>query len=348
MPVSLTTTVVGNAPVTGLSEALDLNDAGVVVGQEDTVFPFIWRPTSPNGTSGTSTRLPSLPHPLQQTGVATAVNNAGDVVGFCDTTDAGGTTVTHAVLWQGGVGPAIDLNTLVPNPFSLGTFLGESKARGINDNGFIVGVSDSLSGVPHAFLFDPAVGVMRDLGSLVPPPGTGSSQANAIANNGSVVGTSAAIDSQGNSVDRAFLLLGGGLFMSDLGTLIPDPVVPGAFSGNSSAIAINTGGLIAGDSDTSALPGSSTGAFFSLGAPPVGMFPAQMTISDCNDNDHVVGSFTVGVGTAFRFAAGGAPIDLSGVFPGHSVTKAVAINNHGQIAAIANDGTNDKAILLTP
>ena len=212
----------------------------------------------------------------------------------------------------------------------------------------IVGESDSLSGPPHAFLFDPAVGLMRDLGTLVPFPATGSSQAHAIDNNGSVVGTSEALDSQGNTVERAFFLPLGGLFMTDLGTLFPDPAVAGAFSGNSSAMAINSAGQIVGDAETSALPGSRTGAFFAFGANPVGMFPAQITVFDCNNAGHVVGAFQAGVDHAFRFLPGGGPIDLSAVFPGHTITKALAISNNNQIAAIANDGVNNIAVLLSP
>jgi probable HAF family extracellular repeat protein len=352
MPTAMTVTLIGTAPVTNTSESWDVNDSGLVVGQEDTVFPFVWRPNSPNGTTGSSTRLPCLLHPVQGIGVATAINSAGDVVGFCETVDAGGTTVTHAVVWRGGAGPAIDLGTLVPNLAAPGTFLGDSKAFDINDNGFIVGESTSVSGVSHAFLFDPNVGAMRDLFSLVPStmlPGTSDpSVAKSISANGAVVGSATAVDSQGNLVHRAFLIPSGAIFMSDLGTLFPDPNVPGTFSGNSSAMAISVGGTIVGDSETSSLPNSSTGAFFASGAAPLGMFPAQMTVLHCNDQDQIVGAMGSAPSRAFRFSSGAAPIDLSGTFVGHTIVRAAAINNIGQIAAIANDGASDKAVLLTP
>lgn len=346
MPTQLTTTVVGNAPVSGESVAADVNDAGVVVGNEDIAFPFVWRPNTPNGTVGSSTRLQTLFTPNIGEGAATAVNNQGDVVGFSDTVDANGNDVRHAVLWQAGGGAPIDLGTLQPNPSAPGTFLGNSRALGINDSGVITGVSDSPTGT-HAFLFDPAVSAMTDLGTLVPAPGMGASQGNAIDSNGSVVGTSDALDSQGNTVSRAFLFASGAS-MTDLGTLFPDPAVPGAFSGNSSAISISDAGQIVGDSDTPPLPSSSTGAFFSSGAAPTPMFAAQMTVFDCNNNSDVVGAFTASGSLAFRWTPGGAPIDLSGVFAGHTIINALAINNHGQIAALASDGTNTTAVLLTP
>jgi probable HAF family extracellular repeat protein len=346
-PISLNTTVVGNAPVTGESAAADVNDGGTVVGQEEIDFAFVWSPNTPNGTVGSSTRLQNLFHPATPSGTAAAINNQGDVVGSSATVDANGTDVTHAVLWQGGAGGPIDLGTLIPNLSAPGTFLGNSRALGINDSGLIVGQSDGPAGT-HAFLFDPAVGVMRDLGTLVPLPGTGSSQANAIDNNGSVVGTSDALDSQGNPVNRAFFLQAGTVAMTDLGTLFPDPVAPGAFSGNSFAMSISNAGQIVGDADTSALPGASTGAFFSPGSAPTGMFPAQITVSGCNDNGDVVGNFVTGAGLAFQFQTGTPPIDISGVFPGQTIIQAVAINNQGQIAGVAFDGTNHTAVLLTP
>ena len=233
-------TVVGNAPVTGLSEALGINDAGQVAGQEDSTFPIVWTPTTPNGTVGASLRL-AMP-PLgggPGTGTATAINNLGDAVGFVDTLDSSGTPVTRAAFWLAGAGTVAELGTLIPSFSPPGFFLGNSRAFGINDSRVIVGVSDSPTGSEHAFVFDPTIGFMRDIGSLVPLsmlPGTPDpSSALGVNNQGDVVGEATGVDASGNLVARAFLLPAGSIFMQDLGTLVDDPNNPGLFLGDSSA-----------------------------------------------------------------------------------------------------------------
>ncbi|MEU0008265.1 hypothetical protein ABZ079_29435 [Streptomyces sp. NPDC006314] len=157
------------ATVTGISEANGLNDVGAVVGQEDTVFPFVWNPQQPNSTTGTATQLPLLFTGGAPTGRAVSINSAGDICGSSEGLDANGNTVTRAVRWIGGA--VQDLGTLIPDPFNPGNFLGNSRAIDINDAGQIVGASDTVVGSEHAFLFDPVLQVMRDLGSLalVPP-----------------------------------------------------------------------------------------------------------------------------------------------------------------------------------
>jgi probable HAF family extracellular repeat protein len=352
MPSIPQVTIVGAAPVTGNSIAFGINNQGLVVGQEDTVFPFVWRPVAPNDPTGASTRLAPLPNPIQPTGIATAINNAGDIVGHCEIVDPFGATVRRATLWQGGTGPAIDLGTLMPNLAAPGTFIGDSRALDINDSGQIVGVSDTVSGSSHAFLLDPAVGLMRDLGSLVPftmLPGTPDpSQALAINNGGDVVGAATGVDAQGNIVTRAFLMPSGAITMTDLGTLFVDPSGSGALLGDSSAIGINTSGTIVGDSDTSAAPSQArTGAFFAAGAAPAGLFPALMTVLDVNDADVVVGSLGDPPSQAFKFSGSTGAVDLSNLLPGFTIVQAVAINATGQIAALANDGTSEVAVLIT-
>ena len=149
-------TVVGNAPVTGLSEAFALSEDGRVVGQEDASFPFVWTPTTPNGDTGASQRLPTFAMAGPADGTATATNAGGDVVGFASMIDASGAQVTRAVIWVAGAGTIQELGTLTPDPFNAGAFLGNSKAMAINDRGVVVGVSDTSLGVEHAFAFDPA------------------------------------------------------------------------------------------------------------------------------------------------------------------------------------------------
>jgi probable HAF family extracellular repeat protein len=100
-------------------------------------------------------------------GLATDVNNQGQVVGYHNTGPQG----TRAFLWQNG--------TLR----NLGTLSGGfSRAFAINEAGQVVGESSTAVGVRHAFLWQN--GTMQDLGTL----GTGPSNAIGIDANGRVLG----------------------------------------------------------------------------------------------------------------------------------------------------------------
>jgi len=259
--------------------------------------------------------------------------------------------VDRAVLWRGGTGAPVLLNTLLPNPvLPPGGFLGNSRALAINNSGVIVGWSDTVRS-PHAFLFDPTTNVMRDLGSLVPPNillGTPDpSQALDVDDGGNVVGNTTAVDARGNVVTRAFLLKAGALFISDLGTLIPDLTNAGAFLGDSSAIAINKNGVIVGDSDAPAGAPARGGAVFTVGSVPTLLAPIQMTVLDINDNDVVVGSLGNPPNQAFSFSRIAGIQDLSNLLAGHRIVRAAAINKRGQIAAIANNGSTNSAVLIS-
>lgn len=350
-----TLTILVTAPTTGLSEALGINDVGQVVGQEDTVSPFVWTPNTPNGTTGSSQQLPLFAIGGPSEGTATAINANGDIVGFADALDSAGNLVKRAVVWPSGGATIQDLGTLIQ--IAPGSFIGSSKALAINDNGVVIGVSDSLSGAEHAFVFDPAIGKMRDLGSLIPLtmlPGTPDpSRALGINNQGDIVGEAAAIDASGNLVTRAFLLPTGALLMQDLGTLLPDPANPGQFLGSSSAFAINDAGTIVGTSDAG-IPTqpSKAPAFFQPGNAPIVMLPALGEARGVNQNNIVVGSLGAPPVNAFRFdSASGANDDLTALVavPGTGIEQAFMINAFGQIAANAtNSSGSSVAVLITP
>lgn len=348
-------TIVGASPITNISESFAVNEGGQVGGQEDAAFPFIWTPTIPNGTTGTSQRLPLLPTGGPAEGTVTAININGDAVGFADALDPSGASVTRAVFWSVGGTVVQELGTLIPNPALPGTFLGNSRAFGINDRGVIVGVSDSVMGVEHAFIFEPAVGFMRDLGSLVSLqmlPGTPDpSRALDINNQGDVVGEATAADAAGNLVLRAFLLPSGAFAMQDLGTLLRDFSNPGQFLGESAAFAINDNGMIVGMADAG-IPTQSqkTPAFFQPGSAPTGMVPAIGSASDVNQTNVAVGAFGSGPTDGFQFSSASGVIDLNSFVttPGLTILRGVGINSAGQIAATATDGTTTRAVLITP
>lgn len=345
--VAVTTLV--PASITGTSEANGLNDAGEVVGQDDATFPYVWQPTSPNGTTGTATRLPILPTGANPgTARAFAINTSGVIAGTSDALDAGGNLVTHAVSWTNGV--ITDLGTLMPDPFNPGFFLGSSRALDINDSGQIVGASDTVLGVEHAFLFDPALGFMRDLGGLSPPVPV-ASHATSINSNGEIVGVSGAFDPQGAPVERAFRLLPNNPLMDDLGTLIPDPNTPGGFLGNSGAFGINDHFRIIGTSDTTGVgPGgiqlTSAVTFNSPGFAPTPLLPVHSEGFDVGPTNRVVGSFD-SPRRGYVFHASTGMVDLT-AFTGTTVLSATGVNSFGQITALAIVGGNAIGVLITP
>ncbi len=113
-------------------------------------------------------------------GLATDVNNQGQVVGYHNTNQG-----TRAFLWSNGT---------LQNLGTLGG--GDSRAFAINEAGQVVGRSSTATGATHAFLWQN--GMMQDLGPL----DAGFSQANWIDGSGRVVGYSENLDGTG---ERAFL-----------------------------------------------------------------------------------------------------------------------------------------------
>jgi probable HAF family extracellular repeat protein len=172
------------------SEAHGINNAGQVVGYAQTpsglTHAFLYTDTNGNGSNdpGEMIDLGTLGGTLSE---AQDINEAGRVVGYARTLSS----IVHAFVYTDKDGDGTsDPGEMV----DLGTLGGTSSyAYDINEAGQVVGLADTASGVPHAFLYtdtngnglsDP--GEMVDLGTL----GGTSSYAYGINEAGQVAGFS--------------------------------------------------------------------------------------------------------------------------------------------------------------
>jgi uncharacterized membrane protein len=227
---------------------------------------FIWTPSQPNGTVGTAAFLPTDISPGLRpltTSTPQSINAAGVVVGICDTIDVNGNVVSRAFSFDLSTPVLVDLGTLKFD--GAGNPLGNSDARGINDNRRIVGSTDDADSNSVAFMIDPG-GAMTALLLNSNAP----SDAAAVNAGGSVVGSATVPDAaSGTSRQAIFLDPGIGTF-SVLGTLIPSPP-SSQFFGRSAALAISRNGTIVGTSDATP-PVQTAGTFGVLFSSPITPF----------------------------------------------------------------------------
>jgi probable HAF family extracellular repeat protein len=202
----------------------------------------------------------------------------------------------------------------------LGTLGGpHAQALAINDSGFVTGNSETGDyavmrvGITHAFLWNPATKGMNDLGVL----GGDYSYGTGISANNHVVGYST-INGDDN---RIHAFLHDGLAMRDLGSLDPTS----AESDRSFALGVNSADQVVGYSYVT----SSVVAFV---YPPVS-----------GPVEQVAFIYTQGMMRDLNTQIGNAA-------KRYRLYSATAINDQGQITAIAHDESSDSfhAVLLTP
>jgi probable HAF family extracellular repeat protein len=178
----------------GLSNASDINDSGQIVGSAQN------RPALYSRSGG----LQNLGTFGGEEGIATAINNLGQVVGWADTgeTYAGDPrecpcNITRAFLYDGS-GTLQDLGTL-GGPIS--------RAIDINNLGQIVGDASNVEGSNVTVPFVYSDGRMRNLNDLIPANSSWYlSSVEGINNAGQIVGTGTIQDPERNYPVHAFLL----------------------------------------------------------------------------------------------------------------------------------------------
>jgi probable HAF family extracellular repeat protein len=299
--------------------------------------------------------------------VATAINNAGVVVGYSDVTSG----LSHAFRWSAGT-----LTDLGIEPGGS-----NSVANAINDAGQIAGTADRTSGGYGYPVRWSATGVLQDLGgSIVNELGVG----NGIDPSGRVVGGQRPADSEGGpnatlydqagnrtnlgtpptslnaatAINAVGQVVGSPAFVWQSGTVTLLPGLPGAITGSGVATAINVGGQIVGSTGLASGSGSDAalwqhGVLTDLGT--IGTI-GYNTATGINAAGQVVGTASPGCSPCaapqpWIWQAGTSLTALSTLIPsgsGWTLSAANGINDRGQIVGTGVHNGHQRAFLLTP
>ena len=196
--------------------ATEVNDAGVAVGWAETdvhdktcVSPQVLQFLALEWGPGPDQKRVLPPFGSDSTSAATAINDAGEVVGISGDCDVavGAFSARHALLWVNG------------RPINLPTLGGQgwNTPMAISNSGIIVGFSDTPGDVVNGVLtanFQAALWTPAGIVNLHTLPGDATAQATGVNDFGQIVGTSFAAD--GSS--RVFLWQAGAMY--DLNTLV--------------------------------------------------------------------------------------------------------------------------------
>ena len=316
----------------GVSLGLGVNASGVVVGRAETdsgeLHVARWN------SSGVIADLGTLVSPYPS--VAFDINASGELCGAGSTQSSG----FASALRQSGAGSLVNLPE--------GSGGGDSYGYGIADDGTIVGWTNFAQGCGSYVCAGNPGHAVRWVGtsiSLLPDLGGYYSVASDISHDGSVI---CGFGANPGGQTRAYRLVG------VAGTAVA--LAPLAGDSDSYGNGVNNAGDVVGYSIVSG--GSAHAVLWPAGstvATNLGTLAGALHAypQSINASGVIVGYCDFGGGTsrAVRFSPGAAPQDLNSLIapvPGWTVSYADEVSDNGKITGDAFDGTNHRAMVLTP